>query len=186
LLADFAIQREDYEEAKSEYRTAMALRPHDPEIMLLTIRMLETARETQQAQEEATRAATEFPLHVGLNLEAGELMLRSAGDAEAAVKYLEQAVHSDPKMVRARVDLADAYAQLNKLDDAIHEINQIAATDDDGALHYRLARWYRQAGHPEEAAAALKLCKKLKQQTIERGSFVSSERSVKEARDPLQ
>lgn len=177
LLADFAIQREDYKEAKAEYQTALALRPQDPEIMLMYVRMLETAREGQQAQEEATHDATEFPLHAGLNFEAGELMLRSASDAEAAVKYLKRALETDPGMVRARVDLADAYAQLQRLDDAIREVERIAGTDDDGTLHYRLARWYRQTGRGQEAAKALESCKRIKEQKLKKETISSIERS---------
>ena len=177
LLADFAVQRDDYREAKSEFETALALRPHDPDMMLRYVRMLETARETKQAQDEATRDATEFPLDAGLNFEAGELTLRSSGDAEAAVKYLERALQTDPGMVRARVDLADAYEQLQRLDDAIHEVERIAGTDDDGTLHYRLARWYRQTGRGEEAAKALESCKRIKEQKLKKETISSIERS---------
>jgi len=186
LLADFAIQHEDYKEAKSEYQTAMALRPHDPEIRLLNVRLFETAGETHEAQEKATLDAAEFPSDPGLNFEAGELMLRSAGDAEAAVKFLERALQSDSEMVRARVDLADAYAQLQRLDDAIREVNRVAGTDDDGTLHYRLARWYRQTGHAEEAAKALAFCKQIKERRIENDTFVPIARSDETNHDPLQ
>jgi len=177
LLADFAIQREDYKEAKAEYQTALAIRPQDPEIMLMYVRMLETAREGQQAQEEATRDATEFPLHAGLNFEAGELMLRSADNAEAAVKYLERVLEIDSGMVRARVDLADAYAELHRVDDAISQVERVAGTDDDGTLHYRLARWYRQTGRGQEAAKALESCKRIKEQKLKRETISSIERS---------
>jgi len=177
LLADFAVQREDYKKAKAEYQTALALRPNDTGIMLMNVRMLETARETNQAQDEATRDATEFPLDARLNFEAGELTLRTSGDAETAVKYLERALQADPGMVRARVDLADAYAQLERPADAIREVEPIAGTDDDGALHYRLARWYRQTGRGDEAAKALESSKRIKEQKIKKETISSIERS---------
>jgi len=177
LLADFAIQQENFKAARSEYEAALSLSPHDPEIILLHVRFLETVKENEQALQEATRGAVDFPSHAGLNFEAGELMLRSRNDAEAAAKYLEQALQSDPRLVRARTDLADSYAQLQRFDDAIHEVNQIAGTDDDGALHYRLARWYRQTGHAKEAASALEISKKIKEQKIEKERSFSTERS---------
>ncbi len=186
LLADFAIQREDYKEAKAEYQTALTLRPNDTGIMLMNVRMLETARETKQAQDEASRDATMFPLDAGLNLEAGELTLRTSGDAESAVKYLERAVQIDPGMIRARVDLADAYAQLERLADAIREVERIAGTDDDGALHYRLARWYRQTGRGEEAARALESCKRIKEQKLKKETISSIERSGQTNHDSLR
>jgi lipopolysaccharide biosynthesis regulator YciM len=168
LLADFAIQQGNFKTARSEYDAALSLRPHDPEIILLKVRLLETAKESPQALQEAMRGAAGFPLHAGLNFEAGELMLRSNGDAEAAAKYLERALQADSRLVRARTDLADAYAQLQRFNDAIHQVNQIISTDNDGALYYRLARWYRQVGNAEEADRALELCKKIKQQRLEK------------------
>jgi tetratricopeptide (TPR) repeat protein len=168
LLADFAIQQGNFKTARSEYDAALSLRPHDPEIILLKVRLLETANESPQALQEAMRGAAGFPLHAGLNFEAGELMLRSNGDAEAAAKYLERALQADSRIVRARTDLADAYAQLQRFNDAIHQVNKIIGTDNDGALYYRLARWYRQVGNAEEADRALELCKKIKQQRLEK------------------
>jgi tetratricopeptide (TPR) repeat protein len=178
LLADFAIQQGNFKTARSEYDAALSLRPHDPEIILLKVRLLETAKDNPQALQEAMRGAAGFPLHAGLNLEAGELMLRSNGDAEAAAKYLERALQADSRLVRARTDLADAYAQLQRFNDAIHQINQIISTDNDGALHYRLARWYRQIGNAEEADRALELCKKIKQKKLEKErSFTTAQSS---------
>jgi len=184
LLADLAIQREDYREAKSEYQTALSLSPHNPEIMLLNVRLLETANDTQQALAEAVRGAAEFPSNADLNFEAGELTLRRANDAGTAAKYLEQALKVNAGLVRARVDLADAYADLNRLDDAIGEIKQIASTDEDGALHYRLARWYRQNGNPEEAAKALEISKRMKEQKFEKDTTIPAGQSATPTHDP--
>jgi len=122
-------------------------------------------------------------LDAGLNFEAGELTLRTSGDAETAVKYLERALQTDSGMVRARVDLADAYAQLERFDDAIREVERIAGTDDDGGLHYRLARWYRQTGRGEEAAKALESCKRIKEQKLKKETTSSIERSGQTSHD---
>ena len=174
LLADFAIQQDNFKAARSQYEAALSLRPHDPDIKLLNVRLLETTKENQGALEEAMRGVAEFPSHGGLNFEAGELLLRSGGDAAEAAKYLERALQANPRLVRARTDLADAYAQLGKFDDSIREINQVINTDDDGTLHFRLARWYRQTGHPEDAARALELCKRIKERRIEKEAHAST------------
>lgn len=186
LLADFAIQQDNLKSARSEYAAALSLRPHDPEIILFNVRLLETAKESRQALQEAMRGAADFPLDAGLNFEAGELLLRSNGDAEAAATYLERALQSDSRLIRARTDLADAYAQLQRFDDAIRELNQIIGTDDDGALHYRLARWYRQTGHAEEAVKALELCRRMKEQRLEKERRFSAGRSAENNYDQVQ
>jgi tetratricopeptide (TPR) repeat protein len=168
LLADFAIQQGNFKVAQSEYEAALALSPDDPEITLLHVHLLESMSEYEQARQEAMHGAADFPQDVNLNFEAGELTLRLRNDPGAAAKYLEQALQVDSRFVRARTDLADAYAQLGRLDDAIREVIPMLNTDDDGALHYRLARWYRQTGHAEEAAKALEISKRIKEQRIEK------------------
>jgi predicted Zn-dependent protease len=161
LLANFAAQRNDYETARSEYHAAVALRPLDPEVRLLYIRLLETAKDEPQALKEASQAVVEFPSNPELNFHLGELVLES-GDAEAAVAYFEQSLKANPQLDLARVGLADSYAKVGRINDAIRAITQVLNTDTDGTLHYRLGRWYQQSGRKREAQAAFAVFTRLK------------------------
>jgi tetratricopeptide (TPR) repeat protein len=182
LLADFAIQQGNFKVAQSEYEAALSLSPNDPEIMLLHVHLLESMSEYEQALQEAMHGAANFPQNASLNFEAGELTLRSSSDAGAAARYLEQALQADSRLIRARTDLSDAYAQLNRFDDAVREVIPILNTDEDGALHYRLARWYRQTGHAEEASKALEISKRIKEQRIEKERNGSAGRSISQSK----
>lgn len=177
LMADFAVQQDNYQSAKIEYEAALALRPDDPEILLLYVRVLETARETDKALEQAMRGADRFPHHAGLNLEVGDIVLTTGGDPSIAINYLERSVSADPTPVKPHVDLAKAYAHKQRTNDAISEINKVIKFDKDGAMHYQLARWYNQTGRRIEAAEALEVSKRLKQSSFkdeQRGPPINS------------
>ncbi len=174
LLADLAVQQNNFTTAQTEYQAAVALQPDNAEIRLPYIRFLEIAHELPQALAEAKQDAARFPTNAELNFQAGDLTLLSQGDTASAIQYLLRSIQEDPKPVKPHVDLADAYAQLNRIGDAIREINLVLSADDDGTMHYRLARWYRETGHPDEAGKALEACEKIKQEKLEREqNFVS-------------
>jgi tetratricopeptide (TPR) repeat protein len=146
------------------------------------VQLLETMNEKEGALQEAMIGAADYPSDAGLNFEAGELMLRLRGDTKTAAKYLERALRTDSRLVRARTDLGDAYAELERFEDAIRQVNQILNTDEDGALHYRLARWYRETGHAQEAAEALRISKRTKEQRIEKERNGSTGRSISQSK----
>jgi len=162
LLADLALQQDKNATARTEYETAIALRPDDPEIRLLYLRVLESAGDKDQAIEEAKRDASKFPENAGLSCEAGDLLLHLNSDPSGALPYLKHSIELDPKPEKPHIDLVDAYAELDQLDDAIREIGPVLGMDEDGTKHYRLAQWYRRSGRPAEAEKALATFMKLR------------------------
>ena len=54
----------------------------------------------------------------------------------------------------AHAGLADANAALGQLEAAISEMRKVLTQDVNGSYHYRIAKWYQQTGHAEEARAA--------------------------------
>ena len=74
---------------------------------------------------------------------------RAASAADAAA-----AAAADPGLAAAHAGLADANAALGQLEAAISEMRKVLAQDVDGSYHYRIAKWYQQTGHAEEARAA--------------------------------
>ncbi len=178
LLANFAVQKNDYDTARTEYQAAIAIQPHHPEVRLLYIRLLETVGDESQALKEARQSLAEFPSHPGLNYHAGALLLRT-GEATAAAKCFEQSLQADPKFELARVGLADSYATLGQMEDAIRELKLVLNTDTDGTLHLRLGRWYLQSGRAregEEAFAAAKQLKETAEQAVQKKFAARSSR----------
>lgn len=182
LLADLALQQNDLGAARSEYQAALKLGADNPDVWLLYVRFLETARDPGQALQEAKRGATQFPDSAGLNFEAGDLILLSQGDPADAAHYLERSIQADPRPTRPHVDLAEAYARLGRFNDAIKEMNLVSAADIDGTMHYQLAGWYRQTGHPELAAKALAECERIQQAKLVREKNFVSKLDQKDSR----
>jgi tetratricopeptide (TPR) repeat protein len=162
LLADFAVQQGQMQTARTEYQAALALRPNDPEIVLLYIRFLETAGELKEATETAERAAAASPGHAGLSFEAGHLILLSGGDMASAARFLQQSIDADPRPFEPHVDLAKVLAEQGRLDEAVREMNLAINHDEDGSMHFLLSRWYRQLGRADDASKAMETCQKIK------------------------
>lgn len=177
LLANFATQQGRLDTARSEYTAALTLRPNDPDITLLYVRFLETAGELNKATETAGHAATEWPRHPGVNFEAGHLILLSGGDMSTAVRYLQNSIQSDPAPFEPHVDLSKAFGGLGRIDDAVREMNLVLDHDEDGSMHFLLARWYRQLGRPADAAKAMQICQQIKDANLRKERETISGRS---------
>jgi predicted Zn-dependent protease len=94
------------------------------------------------------------PDAAGLNLLLGESWLDSKEPAKA-VPFLERAVRADPKLLRARGVLGRAYVEAGQAAPAIPHLEAALPTDEDGSLHFQLARAYRDTGQAEGATRTL-------------------------------
>ena len=70
---------------------------------------------------------------------------------DKALPYLEAAVRLDPKLLPARASLGLTYARAGKPAEAIPNLLAALETDEDGSLHYQLARAYQATGDAETA-----------------------------------
>ena len=84
----------------------------------------------------------------------GDTLLQ-AQKLERAIPPLEAAVKRDPSMIEARVSLARAYLQGGRSAEAIPHLEAALPTDEDGSLHYQLARAYQATGQIERAKQML-------------------------------
>ena len=74
---------------------------------------------------------------------------------DQAAPYLETALRANPGMLPAHASLGLALAKLNRYREAIPHLEKALELDDDGALHYQLARAYQQAGNAPRAGALM-------------------------------
>ena len=74
---------------------------------------------------------------------------------EKAVPYLERAVGRDPKELRARAVLGRALLDAGEAARAVPHLEAALATDEDGSLHFQLARAYRATGRAEQSSRTL-------------------------------
>ena len=68
---------------------------------------------------------------------------------------MEGVVRRDPKLLPAQAALGRAYAEAGDMAKAIAPLQAALETDQDGSLHYLLARAYRATGRSELATQAL-------------------------------
>ncbi len=81
--------------------------------------------------------------------------------------YLEAAVRLDPKLLPARASLGLTYARTGKPAEAIPNLTAALEVDEDGSLHYQLARAYQATGEPEKAKQFLKKYQEIQQQSAD-------------------
>jgi Tfp pilus assembly protein PilF len=74
------------------------------------------------------------------------------GHPEAASLLLEKAIHVDPKIERAHLDLGILYGDGDRRDDALRELKVAEKlSPEDQTVHWRLARFYKAMGRNDEA-----------------------------------
>jgi predicted Zn-dependent protease len=68
---------------------------------------------------------------------------------------LQAALAADPKLTAANASLGLALGRLGKNAEAVPRLERSLDLDEDGSLHYQLARAYQAVGNPEKARAAM-------------------------------
>ena len=92
-------------------------------------------------------------------------MLLQSQQAEAALPYLKAAVDGAPDMPPAHATYGRALVQLGRFAEAIPHLEMVLNEDEDGSLHYQLARAYQGTGQAEKAKPLLQ-----KYQELQRAS----------------
>lgn len=154
LRAEAHRQRQDDDQAVAEYRKAIALKPDEPELhgSLGLIHLLNNDYDQAEA---ALHRALELDASSPRTLYlAGRLHVARQQHAES-IRYLEAALRLDPNLVEARPSLGRAYLRARRFDEAAAQLEQGAALDYYGDIHYSLFQAYRQLGRLDDAKRAL-------------------------------
>jgi predicted Zn-dependent protease len=143
-----------HREEVDEWREALILAPNDPaietQLALALIQMGddEAARTILQALE------PRYPDSPIINYLLGDTLFKLQQPAQG-IPYLEKAVQRDPHLLAAQSSLARAYVQVGEGPKAIPHLNAALPIDEDGSLHYQLARAYTANGQPQLAQKVL-------------------------------
>jgi predicted Zn-dependent protease len=82
-----------------------------------------------------------------------------------AEPYLLRCRHLKPELAsRVHILLGRVYAETGRTAEAIAEYKQGLSIDEDGSLHYQIARLYRKSGNSTAAATAMRQSQLLRQQ----------------------
>jgi predicted Zn-dependent protease len=164
-------------EAANERRAALALSPEDPRLKAELATSLFSAGDYQSAMPLLETLLTAEPQSPDLNFMLGESLWRTQ-QAEKAVPYLEKALQMNPDMLPAHAALGLTLASLNRNTEAIPHLEKAVSLDDDGSLHYSLARAYRAAGNAEGARQSMEEYARIQKQNREVNDQLAKEAEI--------
>jgi len=134
-----------YADAAQEWREALKLSPLDKQIQKQLAISLKFSQDYAGALPLFQALLKWQPASAELNYLTGETLL-DMQRAEEAPPLLLRAVNRDPKLIAARKALARGYLAAGRASDAIPHLRATLGADEDGSLHYQLARAYQATG----------------------------------------
>jgi tetratricopeptide (TPR) repeat protein len=164
LLGDVYRQKRHWSEAEAEYRKAIDLDPRNRAARLSLAIVLFTELKTDEAMEIDQSLLREMPEDPEANLLAGEILVQEH-HFEAGEPYLARCKNLDPDLIpRLHILLGQVYAATNRVAEAISEykLGLAGDRDEDGKVHYQLARLYEKSGDKQAAAEQFRLSQQLR------------------------
>jgi len=143
-----------YTEAAGEWREALKLSPGDPQIQRQLAISLKFSQDYGGALPVFQDLLRRSPGSAELNYLVGDTLL-DLQRAQEAIPFLKQALERDPKLLPAHKSLARAELAAGNPSGAIPHLKLALATDENGSLHYQLAKAYQMNGQPQLAQQIL-------------------------------
>jgi tetratricopeptide (TPR) repeat protein len=175
LIGDIYRQRQHIEEAQSEYNRALALNPQDRGALLGLALVWYMTRHYNEALSAGQKLLEVSPQDPRLNLLVGETLV-GLYRYKDAIDYLERSRSANREFLpRVHALLGRCYAAEENETQAIREFTLALAEDEDGSIHYQLARLYRKHGDLERSTALFAESKRLQQLRLQRASLAFKE-----------
>ncbi len=149
-------------EAVKEWREALKLAPGNPQIQHELAISLHQTRDYAGAMTLLQELLKKDPDAPDVNYYLGDSLLNQQ-QGEKAIPFLKKAAERDPALLPAQGSLARAYLQVGQSDRAIPHLKAALPLDEDGSLHYQLARAYQGAGQADLAKQTLAEYQKVQQ-----------------------
>jgi tetratricopeptide (TPR) repeat protein len=169
LLGDIFEQLQRFDDAQAEYSKALVKAPGDPAAMLGLASAYLSNNNIEKAIETASVALKHSPDDPEVNLVMAEAMVDKDRFAEAE-PFLMKCLNVKPQtLVHVHALIGKVYAETGRTKDAIDQLKMGESSDENGSIHYLLARLYRQLGDVKDASAAIDQVKAIKEQRRDRG-----------------
>jgi predicted Zn-dependent protease len=161
LLGDVFREQRRWDDAEAEYRKAVALDPNGHNARLGLAITLFTELKTDDALSIDESLLAEDAANPGANLLAGEIFVQRNQFSEAE-PYLLKCANLMPELVpRYHALLGRVYAETDRIHEAMEEYKLGLSTDENGSIHYQLARLYQKSGNKAAAQEAFAESKRL-------------------------
>jgi tetratricopeptide (TPR) repeat protein len=172
LLGDVYRQKRRWGDAESEYRKALVLKPEDHSGRLgLAIALFEDGN-SEEAFATDKELLQKNPDDPEANLLAGEILVQQH-QYPGAESYLIKVRGTQPEfMPKLHALLGEVYANTDRIPEALAEFKLGIASDEDGSVHFQMARLYQKTGDKKAAAEAFQASQQLRKQWDDRASVV--------------
>jgi tetratricopeptide (TPR) repeat protein len=178
LLGDIFRQKRRWDDAEAEYRKAVALDPKSHAARLSLAIVLFSKLKTDEAFDIDHSLLAEDADDPEANLLAGEIFVQRNLFVEAE-PYLARCEHLKPEFQpRVHVLLGQIYASTDRIPAAISEFKAGLSIDEDGSLHYQLARLYQKSGDKTAAEEAFRESQSLRRQWDQRAHIALEQSST--------
>ncbi len=154
IRAEIAQAQGRRQDAVTAVRAALALAPGDPSVEAALAEALVRANDPGEAIPLLERLTREHPDNGSLLFMYGDALLLSQRIDEA-ILVLERAVKADPQALAAQASLGRAYVLAGKFEAALPHLEAAAPQDEDGDVHYQLARAYQALQRADAAKTAM-------------------------------
>jgi tetratricopeptide (TPR) repeat protein len=175
LKAEIFRGHRQYLEEANEWRAALKIAPGDPRLMHELRVSLFSGHDYQTVIPMLQSALKDHPDSAEDQFMLGTSLLRLQ-EPEKSLPYLQSALRKEPGMIAADASLGMALALINRSADAIPHLEKALTIDEDGSLHYQLARAFQAQGNTQKARELM-----TKYQQIQKQSQESKEEVAKEA-----
>jgi tetratricopeptide (TPR) repeat protein len=164
LIGNAFRQQRHWSDAEAEYRKALTLAPANPAARLSLGIVLFTELKTDEAFAVDRALLAQTPEDPEANLLAAEILVVEHKFLQAE-PYLLHCRNVKPEMTpRVHILLGRIYSETGRTLEAIAEYKQGMPADEDGSLHYQLARLYQKSGNSAAAATEMRRSQHLREQ----------------------
>jgi tetratricopeptide (TPR) repeat protein len=178
LLGDVFRQKRRWSEAESEYRKALALDPKSRSARLSLAIDLFTELKNEEALDLDKSLLAEVPDDPEANLLAGEILVQQH-QFEQAEPYLDKCSNLKQDLrPQLHLMLGQVYSETGRIPEAISEYKLGLSTDQDGSIHYQLARLYQKSGDSAAASEQIRISKQLRERWDNQAHVVLQQRST--------
>ena len=150
LMAEIHRNQGRHLESVKEWKKALELSPGNPVARRELAISLFLSRDYEAAKPLVNSLLEKEPQSAQLNFLAGGILLNQQ-QANKAISFLKKALEYDSDLLSAHASLGRAYLNLGEAAKAIPHLKSALITDEDGSLHYQLARAYQSTGEGELA-----------------------------------
>lgn len=178
LIGDVFRQKRRWGEAEAEYRKALALDPKSRSARLNLAIDLFTELKNEEALDLDKSLLAEVPDDPEANLLAGEILVQEHQYEQAEPYVARCGKLREDLQPRLHILLGQIYSETGRIPEAISEYKLGLGNDQDGSLHYQLARLYQKSGNSAAASEQIRISKQLRERWDNQAHVALEQRST--------